>query len=433
MIVGFNQEIVRYYLPFDSLANCRDITLQVTDDCCLNCSYCYQHNKGHNFMTKETAKQIIDFLFKLYDDNDEKAIINHHTKGITLNLIGGEPLMNIDVIEYICNYFFDTCIQLRHEWLCNSKILIDTNGVLYFLPQVQQLIEKFKGLIQVSITVDGPQSLHDSCRKNYQNEGSFDLAFSAWKDWNSRPYAGKANTKITLVPENLIYFNDICDFFIKNNCQNVVGGPAYEPDWQPEHATIYYYGLKKLADTILEHPEIEVSWFDELCGRPKLSTETGNWCGGLGMMLAFNPDGVAYPCLRYMESSLGKDIPPVIIGSAQNGIYQTEKEKSILKEMTSVTRRSQSTDECFNCHIASGCSWCSAYCYQVAGGKFNKRETHICWMHRARVLANVYYWNKYYQKNQINKRFNLYLDRNIASKIISNEEYDMLLQLSGVM
>jgi len=45
-------------------------------------------------------------------------------------------------------------------------------------------------------------------------------------------------------------------------------------------------------------------------------------------------------------------------------------------------------------------------------------------MHRARVLANVYYWNLYYIKNKINKIKPLYLERSIANQIISNEEYD---------
>ena len=33
-------------------------------------------------MTKETAKEIVDLLFKLYDENKEGAVINHHTYGI---------------------------------------------------------------------------------------------------------------------------------------------------------------------------------------------------------------------------------------------------------------------------------------------------------------------------------------------------------------
>lgn len=51
-------------------------------------------------------------------------------------------------------------------------------------------------------------------------------------------------------------------------------------------------------------------------------------------------------------------------------------------------------------------------------------------MHKARALANVYYWNKWYKQNNINKKFKMHLLREEAEKIISPQEYDMLLRLS---
>lgn len=74
-------------------------------------------------------------------------------------------------------------------------------------------------------------------------------------------------------------------------------------------------------------------------------------------MLACSPDGILYPCLRYMPSSVGQDREEyVTIGTVETGIDQT-----VLNDMRQVTRRSQSTDECFYCPIAQGCAWCSAY------------------------------------------------------------------------
>lgn len=57
-------------------------------------------------MTKEIAKQGVDMLFDLYD-KDEGIFINKNTKAIILDFIGGEPLMNIDIIDYICSYFME--------------------------------------------------------------------------------------------------------------------------------------------------------------------------------------------------------------------------------------------------------------------------------------------------------------------------------------
>lgn len=111
-----------------------------------------------------------------------------------------------------------------------------------------------------------------------------------------------------------------------------------------------------------------------------------NWCGGNGVMLACDPDGVLYPCLRYMPSSIGDKQPILTCGHVDTGGVDLK----LMDEMQKITRRSQSTDECFYCPIAKGCSWCTAYNYEVFG-TINKRATFICPMHKARALANVYY------------------------------------------
>lgn len=51
-------------------------------------------------------------------------------------------------------------------------------------------------------------------------------------------------------------------------------------------------------------------------------------------------------------------------------------------------------------------------------------------MHRAQCLANAYYYNSYYNQINSEKRHPIYIERNIANKIISDEEYDRLLELS---
>ena len=146
-------------------------------------------------------------------------------------------------------------------------------------------------------------------------------------------------------------------------------------------------------------------------------------------MLAFDPHGLAYPCVRYMSSSLGKDVQPLIIGDYQ-GLYQTKEQQEILTDLKAITRRSENNDECFFCPIARGCGECSAWNYQSAG-KLGCRNTNICPMHKAASLANVYYWNKYYRLHNINARFKMFLPKEEALKIISSSEYFLLRALEG--
>ena len=166
---------------------------------------------------------------------------------------------------------------------------------------------------------------------------------------------------------------------------------------------------------------------DQFC--PQLPKDNQNYCGSTGCMLACDPDGNISPCIRFMKSSLGEEIGDFLLGDIHDGIGIKQEHKDNVELLDSITRRSQSTDECWNCPVSTGCGWCTAYNYQETGSP-NKRCTYICWMHRSRSLANVYYWNKVYQKNNEDKIFKMHLEKEHALQIISEEEYNMLLELS---
>ena len=55
-----------------------------------------------------------------------------------------------------------------------------------------------------------------------------------------------------------------------------------------------------------------------------------------------------------------------------------------------------------NCEVAGGCAWCQGENYDAADtNTFFQRATAICKMHKARVRANNYYWNKLYRKLEL--------------------------------
>jgi len=271
--------------------------------------------------------------------------------------------------------------------------------------------------------------VHDLCRKDHNGFGSFDRAIAAWEHWSKVIGYENTETKVTISPENLPLMEEIFDFFLSRGCKIIHANPIFEHKWTKDEAALYYCILIRLAERLLQEENASSSLFYNSKGEPMLSSDTNNYCGGTSAMLAFDPDGNAYPCVRYMESSLGTDRPPIIVGNIKNGIYNTPETCAIYEDMKKVTRQSQSTAECLNCPVATGCSWCSAWNYQETGS-YNKRSTNICWMHRAEALAGTYYWNMYYREHDSEKRKPMYLPRDIATQIISNEEYDELLLYS---
>ena len=224
--------------------------------------------------------------------------------------------------------------------------------------------EKYKNFFSINITVDGNKALHDSCRLTPSGEGSYDIAIKAAlhnaKKWGSN------GTKITLSPDNVQYTFDAISNMINLGFNFISINPAYEEGWTDKHGTILYYELKKLTEWIYNNNLEEKCWiriFEERDFQPFSSDRNKNWCGSNSCMLAIDWKGEIYPCIRFMESSLNNEQPPLVIGNINDGLFTTEAQKNIQKELDSLTVVSQSTQECLDCSICSGCSWCTAYNY----------------------------------------------------------------------
>ena len=80
--------------------NINTVTFQLTEDCNLNCTYCYQINKSPAKLSFEYAKKFIDLLIE--DSYKEKTYFSlDKTSGVIAEFIGGEPLLEIELLDKI--------------------------------------------------------------------------------------------------------------------------------------------------------------------------------------------------------------------------------------------------------------------------------------------------------------------------------------------
>lgn len=404
----------------------RTVTFQITEDCNLRCSYCYQGLKRSKKMSIETGRRIVDMLLAGGPEISQ-YIDTNNLSGIVLDFIGGEPLLEVDLIDEIMDYFVKRAFELDHHLATRYKICISTNGTLYFTEPVQKFIKKWHRHLALGISIDGDKVLHDSCRVFPDGSGSYDLAIAAALDYMDK--YGFLGSKMTVAPGNVRYVDEAVESMLDNGYTEIFLNCVFEKGWEIEHAKTLYQQLKLLADRLIETEEdVYISMFDRWIGHRLPETENQNWCGGTGLMLTFSPDGVAYPCIRYTESSINGEQPSFRIGDLDSGVAVLKEDRERVDFLNSIDRRSQSTDECWNCPIASGCAWCSAYNYQVNGTP-NKRATFICPMHKARVLANCYYWNKLARKQGSKDRYSLDMPREWVEEI-AGPETDMLFGLA---
>lgn len=378
----------------------KSITFIVTKDCQLACKYCYLVGKNtKERMSWDVAKRAIDYILDHEADMKEESVI--------WDFIGGEPFLEIDLIDKICDYLKVEMFRRNHHWFNSYRFSFSTNGINYSTDKVQQFIKKNHEHLSIGITIDGTKRKHDLNRiwktmdmeqgimpKPEEEHGSYDDVVKNIPLWLEQfPDAG---TKVTISSADIPYIKESVLHLYSLGIHEVNINCVFEDVWKEGDDKLFEQQLTELADAIIDsgyYTDYACSFFTEHMGKPMdCKSDNQNWCGA-GRMLAVDAEGNFYPCTRFAQYSL-RSKKAWIIGNVRDGI-----DKNKLRPFYTLDRCTQSTEECINCEVASGCAWCQGENYDAADTPtVYQRSTAICKMHKARVRANNYYWNKLYRK-----------------------------------
>lgn len=375
----------------------KEITFIVTKDCQLVCKYCYLVGKNtKERMSFDTAKRAIDYVL---NDNDQ-----FHQKDVIWDFIGGEPFLEIDLIDKICDYIKLQLFEKDHKWFNSYRFSFSTNGINYHEKKVQNFILKNHEHLSIGITIDGSKAKHDLNRIYKNGKGSYEDVVKNIPLWLSQfPYGA---TKVTISSPDISYIKESVLHLYSLGIKEVNINCIFEDNWDLNDDKIFEEQLTQLADEIIEkefYKNYSCSFFSEHIGKPldKLY-DNQNWCGA-GMMLAVDADGQFYPCTRFAQYSL-REKKAIIIGNVSDGINQ-----NLLRPFLTLDRCTQSPQECIDCEVAGGCAWCQGENYDAAStNTIFQRSTATCKMHKARVRANNYYWNKLFRKLELESDKNNY-------------------------
>ncbi len=375
----------------------KTITFIVTKDCQLACKYCYLVGKNEKErMSWNTAKAAIDYILGHESDFPQASVV--------WDFIGGEPFLEIDLIDQICDYIKSEMFRLNHHWFNSYRFSFSTNGINYDSEKVQRYIQKNREHLSIGITIDGTKQKHDLNRiwKGEGTEkGSYEDVVRNIPLWQTQfPGAG---TKVTISSADIPYIKDSVLHLYSLGIHEVNINVVFEDVWKDGDDSLFEEQLLALADAIIDnnlYKDNACSFFSDTIGKPMDATvDNQNWCGA-GRMLSIDAAGNFYPCTRFAAYSL-REKKPIIIGNVKDGI-----DKNKLRPFLTLDRTTQSPQECIDCEVASGCAWCQGENYDAADTPtVFQRSTAICKMHKARVRANNYYWNKLYRKLELeNKR-----------------------------
>ncbi|MBQ6747574.1 MAG: radical SAM peptide maturase, CXXX-repeat target family [Bacteroidaceae bacterium] len=376
------------------LGQSKSITFIVTKDCQLACKYCYLVGKNANErMSFGIAKQAIDYILSCENEMDEESVV--------WDFIGGEPFLEIELIDNICDYIKTRMFEIGHHWFDSYRFNFSTNGINYHQEKVQRFIKKNHSHLSIGITIDGTEVKHDLNRVyKTTSKGSYADVVRNIPLWMEQfPFDG---TKVTISSADIPYIKESVLHLYGLGIKEVNINCVFEDVWKDGDDSLFEEQLLTLADAIIEqrlYTDYYCSFFSENIGKPlDITYDNQNWCGA-GMMLAVDAAGNFYPCTRFAAYSL-RSKKPTIIGNVWDGI-----DKNKLRPFLTLDRTTQSRQECIDCEVASGCAWCQGENYDAADTPtIYQRATAICKMHKARVRANNYYWNKLYRKLEMESK-----------------------------
>ena len=186
-------------------------TLILTEDCNLRCRYCYI-----NYSPKKMNKKIVDdILYYIY--NKHKS----NMPNCIYELIGGEPLLEYNIVDYVTKKSLEIMAKLNNKWIFNTYYSLTTNGT-QFSKEVKNILEKYKYMYSVSLSLDGNREHHEYNRKN-----SFDDIMKNINWWKN--IFPKSCIKSTLTKDTMKYWFDSIKFFVEElDIEIILMNPIFE-------------------------------------------------------------------------------------------------------------------------------------------------------------------------------------------------------------
>ncbi|MBQ2951690.1 MAG: 4Fe-4S cluster-binding domain-containing protein [Prevotella sp.] len=301
----------------------RTILLLISHSCNLNCRYCYERFKDSKRMTWNQVKPILEKEFE-NSNNDIESV----------DLLGGEPLTNFELIPQICNWVWDKVPAMR--------IFIRTNGTL-LTPEMKSWFISNKKRITLGLSIDGIPEV------NLINRGIAYLDIDFFQEhWPNNPL------KMTVFPDSVQYLSESLQYFYRRGF-NIIGGLAQGVMWDDKSCEELNKQLDLLCDFYLDNPQIDVITplfdfdFHKSFWIPQSQDEADPPCWEVANIHTYDCDGELLPCHMFSSIIQGKT-----------------KRETILFEAAKV-KFELFLNECRNCPIRWCCKNCMALNFQHTG------------------------------------------------------------------
>lgn len=356
------------------------VTMLLTNDCNLACSYCFESNKGKDYMPKEMA---LDILKATYNVVDPMAGI------FTLNMFGGEPLMNWDTFKAVCDYVLENNLKIRITATTNLTLL--TDEMIDYIDELS---------IPVLVSVDGIKEVHDKHRCN-----SFDKVIENMKKLIDRDLGYLIEARMTVAPDTAKYMYESVKMLVDLGINNIANVPASDLEWDAQSIQDYKDNYEKILDMYInilndETNKRNISLYKvdqalNLALEP-IKEDTSMCNIGNPRWVIVDWKGDIWPCPDYPTTD-NADLIAGKIGNFYTGVDETKVDPKPMVATYELER-------CKGCEAISICKSGCPYENYTKNGKFNEPTIGYCTLQKAFVEIIKAYQDKLLEATNIRSR-----------------------------
>lgn len=362
--------------------------------CNLRCSYCFEENKNNRVMSLNTATKFINKILPVPDDKFFNGYIkefDNKLAGCTLIFVGGECTLYIKLIDNIIQCFLNKVKETNTD-LKFYNIIIETNGTKLTTEEWNNFYNKYEDHLSIGLSFEGCSSYHDACRRDLNNNGSFNNVLDGVRNLISKKK--KFQNTIVLSPHNISHLFD-CYLGIREvGLKNMDAYIQCEPIWTKEQEDIYNEQLMMIANDMLK---VNDGFIYKAFYNDYMEDDCYSSCGTTGFQITLSYDGDIYSCYKFSDSTIPTWLRDKFnLGNVDEGITKPE---NYLK-LRSLNDNLKIPDKCKKCKIATGCPKCPAYNYKHNGDVAIDTKT---WCNMVQITAKV---AKYY-KDKMKEMYNI--------------------------
>lgn len=278
------------------LRNIRILTVILTADCNLACSYCYQNVRRPRRMEWDTLRASLDMA------------LASSQRPVEVFFVGGEPMLELSLIQRAAEYVGEHCTESPRV-----KYSISTNGTLLKDENIAFLAEH---RFDTQISFDGVAGAQD-----FRGTGTFaalDRLIDKLRTEQPRFLEWDVSICITLVPDAATYLPESIDYLLGKGVHRIAITPGMSCDasWSVGRIEELDALFERVFESSLAHwrrtGRVPVEVFRRGHEPPPRKPCERPMCGvAEGETLTVDVDGEAYPCTVFAGSYQTMDSAPL--------------------------------------------------------------------------------------------------------------------------